>query len=257
VKRLCGKVAVVTGGAGLLGRATCQRLAAEGAAVVVADRQMNAAKALADAMLESGGQAVAVEADVADAAGAQRLMKATHDQLGRLDVLVNIAGLQSKARHDEISLEHWNAVIQGNLTATFLCIQAAIPLMVNNGGGRVINMSSFAVNGVPWFRQAGQGRSAYAAAKAGILGLTRTLSGELAELNINVNAVVPGPVREPEDRASIDALERNPLIKTPPLALIPKGRYATPDDVANAILFFASDESEFITGESLAITGGL
>jgi len=257
MKRLQARVAVVTGGVGAIGRATCRRFAAEGASLVVADRDGEAADALCREVVAAGGAAVAATVDVSTGEGARSLMALAVARFGRLDILVNIAGLQSKAWIDEITREHWDQVLEGNLTATFLCIQEAVPHMRAGGGGKIVNMSSFAVNGVPWFRQAHQGRSAYAAAKAGILGLTRTLGGELAELDINVNAVVPGPVREPGDKAAIDALETHPAVRTPPMALIPKKRYATPLDVANAILFFASDESDYITGEHLNIVGGL
>lgn len=257
MKRFEGKVAIVTAGGGLLGRATCLKLASEGAAVVVADRVAAAAERVADQIVTAGGQALAVMSDVATTEGARALMASTVARFGRIDVLANIAGAQSKLWIDEITREHWDQVLHGNLTATFLCIQEALPHMKAGGGGKVVNMASFAIHGVPWFRQAHQGRSAYAAAKAGIVGLTRTLAGELADDNINVNVVIPGPVREKGDLAAINALETNPAVKTPPMALIPKRRYATPEDVANAIAFLASDEAEYITGESLAITGGL
>lgn len=256
-RRFEGKVAIITGGGGLLGRATCLKLAAEGAAVVVADRLAASAERVADQVAMAGGQALAVTADVATTEGARSLMYTAVERFGRIDVLANIAGVQSKLWIDEITREHWDQVLNGNLTATFLCIQEALPHLKANGGGKIVNMASFAIHGVPWFRQAHQGRSAYAAAKAGIVGLTRTLAGELAEDNINVNVVVPGPVREKGDLAAIQALETNPAVKTPPLALIPKRRYATPEDVANAIAFFASDDADYITGESLDITGGL
>lgn len=255
--RFEGKVAIVTAGGGLLGRATCLKLSSEGAAVVVADRVAASAELVAEQVVASGGRALAVVADVSTTEGARLLMNGTVERFGRIDVLANIAGAQSKLWIDEITREHWDQVLHGNLTATFLCIQQALPHMKASGGGKIVNMASFAIHGVPWFRQAHQGRSAYAAAKAGIVGLTRTLAGELAEDNINVNVVVPGPVREKGDLAAINALETNPAVKTPPMSLIPKRRYATPEDVANAIAFFASDEADYITGESLAIAGGL
>ena len=257
MRRFEGKVAIVTGGGGLLGRATCLKLAAEGAAVVVADRLTASTERVAEQVAKAGGQALPVTVDVSTAEGARSLMCEAVERFGRIDVLVNIAGTQSKLWIDEITREHWDQVLNGNLTATFLCIQEALPHLKTNGGGKIVNMASFAIHGVPWFRQAHQGRSAYAAAKAGIVGLTRTLAHELAEDNVNVNVVVPGPVREKGDLAGIQALESNPAIKTPPLALIPKRRYATPEDVANAIAFFASDEADYITGESLAVSGGL
>lgn len=257
MKRFEGKVAIVTAGGGLLGRATCLKLSSEGAAVVVADRDAAAARRVADQIVSVGGEALAVTSDVATTEGARAVMASAMARFGRIDALANIAGAQSKLWIDEITREHWDQVLHGNLTATFLCIQEALPHMKAGGGGKVVNMASFAIHGVPWFRQAHQGRSAYAAAKAGIVGLTRTLAGELADDNINVNVVLPGPVREPGDLAAINALETNPAVKTPPLALIPKRRYATPEDVAKAIAFFASDEADYITGESLTIAGGL
>jgi NAD(P)-dependent dehydrogenase (short-subunit alcohol dehydrogenase family) len=257
MKRFEKKVAVVTAGGGLLGRATCVKLGSEGATLVVADRDAAAAERVAEQIEMAGGQALAVTADVATAEGVRALMSHAMARFGRIDVLANIAGTQSKRWIDEITREHWDHVLHGNLTATFLCIQEVVPYMRAGGGGKVVNMASFAIHGVPWFRQARQGRSAYAAAKAGIVGLTRTLAGELADDNINVNVVLPGPVREPGDVEAINALETHPAVKTPPLALIPKRRYATPEDVANAIAFFASDEADYITGESLSIAGGL
>lgn len=257
MNRFEGKVAIVTAGGGLLGRATCLKLASEGAAVVVADRDSAAAGRVADQIVTVGGEALAVTSDVATTEGARAVMASAMARFGRIDALANIAGAQSKLWIDEITREHWDQVLHGNLTATFLCIQEVLPHMKAGGGGKVVNMASFAIHGVPWFRQAHQGRSAYAAAKAGIVGLTRTLAGELADDNINLNVVLPGPVREAGDMAAINALETNPAVKTPPLALIPKRRYATPEDVAKAIAFFASDEADYITGESLSIAGGL
>jgi NAD(P)-dependent dehydrogenase (short-subunit alcohol dehydrogenase family) len=257
VRNFAEKTVVVTGGGGALGRVACLTFARYGANVVVGDRAAEAASRVAEEVASAGGSAVAAVADLSRQEDAQALMQRAVERFGRLDVLVNIAGVQSKRWIDEITREHWDETLHGNLTSTFLCIQSAVPHMQAGGGGKIVNMSSFAVHGVPWFRQARQGRSAYAAAKAGIIGLTKTLAGELAELNINVNVVLPGPVRDPEDQAAIAGLEANPLVKTPPLSLIPKRRYATPQDVANAILFFASDEADYITGESLNIAGGL
>ncbi len=257
MRNFAEKTVIVTGGGGALGRVAGLTFARHGANIVVGDRAGEAASRVADEIAAAGGTAIAAVADLSREEGARALMDRAVERFGRLDVLVNIAGVQSKRWIDEITREHWDETLHANLTSTFLCIQAAVPHMQACGGGKIVNMSSFAVHGVPWFRQARQGRSAYAAAKAGIIGLTKTLAGELAELNINVNVVLPGPVRDPEDQVAIAGLEANPLVKTPPLALIPKRRYATPQDVANTILFFASDEADYITGESLNIAGGL
>jgi len=250
--RLQDKVAIVTGGGSGIGRATSLRFAAEGARVVVADINFAAASAVADAARAAGGQATPMEVNVADRASVEGLVERTLAEYGRLDILINNAGINRDAlfvrvKDGEIKRmndEQWDAVIAVNLKGTFLCSQAAAVPMIRQNYGRIVNTSSIAALG-------NIGQANYSASKAGVIGLTRTLALELARYNITVNCVAPGATRTPMTAGIPDNL-REALIQK-----IPLRRMAEPEEIAGLHLFLASDEAAYITGQVIFCDGGL
>jgi 3-oxoacyl-[acyl-carrier protein] reductase len=241
-----GKVAVVTGSSRGIGRAIALRLASGGAKVVVNYRGNEAA---ADEVVQqiraNGGEALAVQADVSVVSEAQSLINATKKTFGRVDILVNNAGTTRDTLLMRMSEEDWDIVIDTNLKGTFNCIKAAARQMMRQRYGRIVNITSVAgLVGNP-------GQANYASAKAGLVGLTKTVAKELGSRNITCNAVAPGFVFTdltaslPEDLVQI-GIDRTPL-----------GRAGTVEDMAAATAFLASDEASFITGQVLAVDGGL
>jgi 3-oxoacyl-[acyl-carrier protein] reductase len=200
-----------------------------------------------------------VKADVTNYNEVAQMIEAGLERMGKIDVLVNVAG----GVHDglwitEMSEENWDYVVNVNLKSAFNCIKAIVPHFLARQTGKIINVSSLAKDGVPWFAQAGIGRSSYATANAGLIGLTRTLAYELGKDGITVNCVVPGPVQTPNtEKGLIGRVENDPKVSCSPLRMIPLGRLATPEDVAGGIYFLASDDANYISGHSLYITGGL
>lgn len=246
--RLENKVAIITGGGSGIGRATAVAFAREGASVSVAGRREDALTETADEMQrEAGGDAYYVVGDVTKAEDAERIVSDTVARLGRVDILVNNAG---QVRRDlplaETDDEVWDQMIRANLSSVFLMSRAAIPAMLEAGGGAIVNnASSLAHVAVP-------GMGAYSAAKGALVALTRSLALDYAP-KIRVNAVCPGLVETPlsyVDRPDFD--ER----KADLAGAHPLGRIGVPEDVAPAILFLASDEASWITGTSLLIDGG-
>ena len=240
-----GRVAVVTGGAGGIGRAVCEALAAHGARVVGADREA----------FEPAAPAIeAVRMDVTRRDDVIRCMDDVAARLGRLDILVNVAGVVSLGSAETLAEEEWDRVIDVNLKGTFLCCQAAIAHMRRSGGGRMVNLGSVVGknggNPRPWLDTREQARAsnvAYGASKAGVHIMTAFLAKELASSGITVNAVAPGPVASAMTTAFPQALRD----------LIPAGRMGTAQEVAAAVLFLASPDAAFITGETLDVNGGI
>jgi 3-oxoacyl-(acyl-carrier-protein) reductase len=239
-----GKVAIVTGASRGIGRAIAERLAAGGGTVVCVARGANA-EATAAAITASGGKAVAHAADVTDAAAVEHLIKQTVDTQGTLDILVSNAGITRDQLLLRMKREDWDQVIATNLTATFTLCQAALRPMIKQRAGRIVAISSV----VGQMGNAGQAN--YAASKAGLIGFCKSLAREVASRQVTVNVVAPGFVETDMTRAIADNA------KTQLEAMIPLGRIGTPAEIAAAVSFLASDEASYITGQVLAVNGGM
>ena len=241
--RLKERVAIVTGAAQGIGRAIALRFAAEGARVVVADVNEEGAADTARLAQEAGGAALTVRADVARAEDTTAMVAAACDRFGGVHILVNNAGNIRDALLLKMSEEQWDNVIAVHLKGAFLATKAALPAMVTQQYGRVISLSSGAALGNP-------GQANYSAAKAGLLGFTRTVALEVARYNITVNAIAPGFIDTPMTRSIPDHI-RSAVIEK-----IPLKRAGTPDDVAGVALFLASDDAAYVTGQVIQVCGG-
>lgn len=244
--KLDGKTAVVTGASRGIGRAIALELAKEGANIVV---NYSGSKEKADEVVEEilkiGKKAIAVQANVADTESVQNLMKTALDEFGSIDILVNNAGITRDNLLMRMKEEEWDEVIQTNLKGVFLCTKAVTRQMMKQRSGRIINIAS--VVGVT----GNAGQANYTAAKAGVIGLTKTTSRELASRNILVNAVAPGFITT----EMTDALPED--IKNSMLSQIPLAKLGKPEHVAKAVVFLASDDAEYITGQVLHVDGGI
>jgi 3-oxoacyl-[acyl-carrier protein] reductase len=241
---MTGRVALVTGASRGIGRAIALKLAAAGATVVAAARGENA-QATAQAIAEAGGQAEAIALDVTDQAAIDGAISGLLARHGRIDVLVNNAGVTRDTLLLRMKREDWDTVIQTNLTAVFACSQAVLKPMVKQRAGRIVNITSVV-------GQSGNaGQANYAASKAGIIGFTKALALEVASRNITVNAVAPGLIDTDMTRAIAGGAHEEWAAK------IPLKRLGTPEDVAAAVAFLASDEAAYITGHVLAVNGGM
>jgi 3-oxoacyl-[acyl-carrier protein] reductase len=249
---LQGRVAVVTGGASGIGRAICDRFAREGARLAVLDIDADRAREVAE---ELPGEAVAVTTDVADATSVTAAFDAVDDAFGRVDILVNDAGVASvPPREDEAPFDddlplaitdgQWDRMLAIHLNGTFYCTRAAVHRMFRDGGGAVVNMGSVAA-------LAGGGIVHYSAAKAGILGFTRAVAQQVGPYGIRVNAVCPGHIDTPMTRA-VSSEGRDRVV-----ARTPVRRAGEPEDIANTVFWLVSDESSFVTGQWISPNGGL
>jgi len=247
--RFAGKIAVVTGGGGEIGRATAKRLAAEGATVVAVDLNLQPAEETAAAITESGGKSWAWQTDVSRRDQVEAMANKVFRRHGRIDVLCNIAGIAPPAPFLETTDENWDATINVNLKGVFFCSQIVARLMVAGQiQGNIVNMAS--TNGL-----VGEtGLVAYNASKFGVVGLTMTAAIELAPHKIRVNAVAPGMIRTKLSQAVLDADPS--LAQTYFRDKIPMSRFGEPDEVAAAAAFLASDDASYITGHTLVIDGG-
>lgn len=244
MKLLEKRVAVVTGAAQGIGMAIASTFAIHGASLVIADLNLEAAQD-AKAKLEAlGAKALAVRVDVRDPAQVQHMVETTVSELGSLDVLVNNAGITRDATLRKMTLDDWQLVIDVHLKGTFLGTQAAAAVMRQQKCGAIVNISS--ISGKVGF----VGQTNYSAAKAGIIGLTKAAAKELAPHGVRINAVQPGLIRT----AMTEALRQD--IWNQKVSEVPMGRAGEPEEVANAVLFLASDLASYITGAVLEVTGG-
>ena len=243
---LAGQVALVTGGSRGIGRAIALRLAAAGATVVVNYREnAPAAEETVRLIAAAGGRACAARFDVGDAEAVRVGVQNIVDEHGRLDLLVNNAGLAVDALLLRLKEEDWERVLRTNLTGVFHCTKAAVRAMVRARYGRIVNLTSVVAE------MGNAGQVAYAAAKAGVIGFTKSLAREVAARGVTVNAVAPGLV-ETDMTAGLDDRQRGFYTN-----VIPAGRIATPEDISAAVAFLASPEAGYITGQVLHVNGGL
>ena len=239
------KVALVTGASQGIGRATALALAEAGAKVAIAARNTEKLASLASEIAAAGGEALAVPMDVADAAQVKTGFQQLLAKFGKLDILVNNAAITRDTLALRMKLEDWDAVLRTNLTGAHLCIQQALGAMLKQRAGRIINISSVVAE------TGNAGQANYVASKAGLIGLTRAIAIEVASRNITVNAIAPGFIATP----MTDPLSQE--LKDKMKAMIPLGRFGADRDVAAAIVFLASDEAGYITGQVLDVNGGL
>ena len=252
--RLKDKVAIVTGGASGIGRATVLKLASEGAQVAIADveSQMELANQVIEQVKSAGGAAMFASTNVANRAQVEAMVESVLKQFGRLDILVANAGITRdaftirKTKEGEIkrmSEENWDMVLNVNLKGTWLCCQAAALPMIEQKYGKMSLTASFGIRG-------NMGQANYAASKAGIIGLTRTLALEFARFNINVNCIAPGATKTPMTATIPEELLKRQIDK------VPFKRMAEPEEMANVHAFLVSDEASYITGQCILVDGG-
>ena len=251
--RVQDQVAVVTGAARGLGEAISYRLAEDGARLVLGDIDGPRLETTAVKIRDAGGEAITVVGDITEEEPASRVIENAVKQFGQIDILVNNVGGSRNAKIWEMSVEDWDYTMRLNLRGTFLCTRAAVPHMMKKRRGKIICLSSGAREGTPWTAFY-QGGSAYSASKAGVHGFMRDLAPELAEFNINVNCVAPGPIDTELAGANLRRL--NETVDLSPDRMTPLGRLGQPVEVANAVLFLASDEASYISGHTLAVAGG-
>lgn len=247
--RLENKVALITGTAQGMGRVAALRFAKEGAKIVGCDLNAGGNRETVRRVRENGGEMVSIEPlDLCKPDEVKKLVNLTEETYGRLDILYNNASAPRFAMLTEMSQEDWQFTIDNELSLIFYVVKAAVPLMIKSGGGSIINISAIAaIAGQPVI-----GAFAHAATKAGVLGVSRSMAYELAPHGIRSNAIVPGMISNPDKKG----LEENPRVKELVSSKILLRRIGKPEDVVNAALFLASDESGYITGASLVVDGG-
>jgi len=242
--RLQGKVAIVTGAGSGMGRAISLAFAHQGARLVAADINIDGAAETVSQLQKAGAEAIAVKVDVTRKIETIAMAQTALDRFGRIDVLVNNAGSRCLKGFLEHTEDDWHRMININLTGHFFCAQAVVPSLLEGGKGKIINLASIAAHtGRP-------DRVAYCAAKAGVMGLTRALAMDMRGRNICVTAISPGSIATPMNEAAATSTE----VEWGKETVV--GRWGTADDVANAAVFLASDESDYITGSEIAVEGG-
>jgi 3-oxoacyl-[acyl-carrier protein] reductase len=242
---LSGRVALVTGASQGIGRTCALKLATQGATIAAVARNQEKLDELVKGITAAGGKASAFALDVANEEQIKTVFKDAIAQLGKIDILVNNAGITKDTLIMRMKRADWDAVINTNLTSAYLCTQQVISSMLKQRWGRIINITSV-------FGQTGQaGQANYASSKAGLIGLTMALAREVASRNITCNAVAPGFIETSMTSVLSDEFKETAL------KMIPLGRAGTPDDVASAVAFLASDEASYITGHVLNVNGGM
>ena len=251
--RVQDQVAIVTGAARGLGEAISYRLAQEGARLVLGDIDETGLEATATKIRDEGGEVVTLIGDITEEEPASQLIESAIAHFGQIDILVNNVGGSRNSKIWEMPVEDWDYTIKLNLRGTFLCSKAAVPHMIQRKQGKIICLSSGAREGTPWTAYY-EGGSAYSASKAAIHGFMRDLALELAEHNINVNCVAPGPIDTKIAGAKLRKF--NETVDVSPNRMTPFGRLGQPSEVADAVLFLASDEASYVSGHTLAVMGG-
>ncbi len=239
--RLEGRVAIVTGGGGGLGKATCLAFAREGADIVIPEVNMTNVVSVSEEISALGRQCIVIETDVADGESVRDMVNMTLEKFGRIDILVNNAGIFSYTRIDECTEAEWDRMMAVNLKGPFLCSQAVMETMKTQKFGRIINLGSLAgqVGGLV-------ASAPYSASKAGVMCLTKSLARVLGEYGVTVNSIAPGIAATEMSKNHPDMTDQIPL-----------GRVADPSEVANVIVFLATEEGQYITGATLDVNGGI
>jgi len=246
--RLPDKVAIVTGGASGLGRGIALALAREGARVAVVDLNEGGARDTVEAIAKDGGQAAAWRADISDKARIDAVVAEIIARWGTVDILVNNAGLDRVGPFMDSSEAEWDLILRVNLKGPIVCTRAVLDEMTRKGYGKIVNIASDAG------RVGSTGEAVYSAAKGGIIAFTKTIARETARHRLNVNCVCPGPSDTPLFQ---EVAAGNPKLAESLKRVIPFGRLGTAEDLAPAVVFLASDESGFVTGQTLSVSGGL
>ena len=244
-QRFANKIAIVTGAGNGIGLEIATRLGAEGASVVLADKDQAAAASVCEQIIAQGGKAAACQVDICEPDRVQAMVRFTRERFGPAHILINNAGIGSQKHFLDTPLELLHKMLETNVVGTFLCAQAAARDMVQLGGGAIVNFSSH--SGF----LGSSGRAAYAASKAGIIGMTRVMAVDLAQHNIRVNTVAPGTVATERIKQSHNDERREAWLRA-----IPMARYGEPKEMAAAALFLASDDAGYITGQTIAVDGG-
>lgn len=244
MKRLAERIVLITGAARGIGLAIARRCLEDGARIVMVDLKQEDLETAKDSLADTKGDITIKACDVANEEQVKKLADEVKTELGGLDALVNNAGITRDNLFMRMSMEQWQSVINVNLTGTFLMARHCVNLIRKSTSGRIVNLSSVAANGNP-------GQANYAASKAGVIGLTKTLALELARYNITVNAIAPGFIETDMTRAIPDKAREEWLSK------IPAGRAGQPSDVADAVVFLLSDAAAYVTGMVLGVDGGL
>jgi len=248
VGKLDGKIAIVTGAGQGIGRGIAEKLAAEGATVVVTDLNETTAKETAEAVNGVGTGAVGIWADVTSRESVEAMVAQVHRQFGRIDVLVNNAGWDKASPFVDSEPADWDRVIAINLYGVLHTCQAVLPIMAGQGCGAVVNLGSDAG------RVGSSGEAVYSAAKGGVIAFTKTIAREMARHRVNANVVCPGPT----DTALFASMGGdNPKLREALTKAIPLRRLAQPADLANVVAFLASDEASYVTGQTVSVSGGL
>jgi len=243
---LADRVAIVTGASQGIGRATALELAKVGAHVVAVSRRSGVVNDVAAEIRASGGRALALGCDVGDAEQVDAVVARTLAEFGRVDILVNNAGYRIRARVEDLPRAEWDAMVRTNLTGVFLFCQAAGRVMIRQQGGTIVNVTSVAG------RTGSRGLAAYAATKAGVMVLTQSLGAEWAKYGIRVNAVAPGPV----ETEGVLEVWKTPAMIAQAAREVPLQRLGRPEEIAWAVIFAASDQAKFMTGETVYVSGG-
>jgi len=244
--KLKGKVAVVTGGGQGIGEAICLGFSHEGADVLVADINVETAEKVTKEIQTLGRKSLSFKLDVSDRKQVNEMIAAALDYFGKIDILVNVAGIAKKCPFEEVSEEDWDRVMAVNLKGTFLCSQAAGKEMIKQGGGCIINTASVAGHTPEVYM------GAYSPSKAGVILLTQAVAVEWAKYNIRVNAISPGPITTP----LTDYVYHNEDLKRTRAKGVPMNRFGNPDEIAGTAVFLASEEAGYITGQAIVVDGG-